>query len=198
MHPRTAELLDYCDSQILHLRSAVDAMPAERRDWRPSPTAWSTNDVIAHLTIMERRLAGVLGGALAEARARGLRAESDTSPIMPQVDLSPVLDRTTKITAPDRVDPRHTGDGFTWADFEAARNSVRALLVEHDGMALGDLSHPHPIFGPLDFYHWFAFVGAHGTRHAAQILEIANQWSLANSSGGAAATDSPAGSASAR
>jgi len=179
MHPRTTELLEYCDSQMRHLRSAVDAMPADRRDWRPSPTAWSTNDVIAHLTIMERRLAGILGAALADARAHGLRAESDTSPIMPTIELGHVLDRTTKITAPDRVDPRHTGDVVTWEDFAQARNAVRTVLIENDGLALGELTHPHPVFGPLDFYHWFAFVGAHGTRHAAQILEIANQWSLA-------------------
>jgi hypothetical protein len=198
MHSRTTELIDYCDSQMLHLRAAVDAVPADRRDWRSSPAAWSTNDVITHLTIMERRLTGILGGALTDARARGLKTESDTSPIMPSIDLSAVLDRTTKITAPDRVDPRHTGDKATWEEFESARSAVRALIVEHDGMALGELSHPHPVFGPLDFYHWFAFVAAHGTRHAAQILEIATEWSLANAAGKSGTSDSAASRASAQ
>ena len=28
------------------------------------------------------------------------------------------------------------------------------------------------VFGPLDLYTWFAFIGAHEARHAAQIREI--------------------------
>ena len=32
--------------------------------------------------------------------------------------------------------------------------------------------YPHPLFGPLSAYHWFAFIAAHEARHAAQIREI--------------------------
>jgi hypothetical protein len=35
------------------------------------------------------------------------------------------------------------------------------------------VSMPHSVFGPSSAYHWFAFVGAHEARHAAQIREIA-------------------------
>jgi hypothetical protein len=31
---------------------------------------------------------------------------------------------------------------------------------------------PHPVFGPLDGYAWFGFIGAHEARHAAQIAAM--------------------------
>jgi hypothetical protein len=46
-------------------------------------------------------------------------------------------------------------------------------LNASDRLALGTLSMPHPLFGPLSAYHWLAFVGGHEARHAAQIREIA-------------------------
>jgi hypothetical protein len=32
---------------------------------------------------------------------------------------------------------------------------------------------PHPALGDQNLYQWIAFVGAHESRHAAQIREIA-------------------------
>jgi hypothetical protein len=173
MHPRTIEILDYCDREAEQIRSALDAVPADRRDWRPSPTSWSTNDVIAHLAMMERRLAGIFGKVLDEAREAGLRTEADTSPIMPKIDVRRVIDRTTKLNAPDWVNPSVSASVLGWDDFMSSRNAIRDVLVKYDGLALGDVSYPHPILGTLDLYHWFVFIGAHGTRHALQIREIA-------------------------
>ncbi len=172
MHPRTTELLGYLDSQHEQLRTAFDAVPAEQRSRRPSDTAWSADDVIAHLVILERRVATVLGAALTEARAKGLRAEPDVSPVLPTIDIAPVLDRRTKLVAPPPIDPRTTGDKLGWSDYESARDSIKHVVIENDGLALGDVSRPHPVFGPIDLYTWFAFVAAHATRHAAQIREI--------------------------
>jgi hypothetical protein len=172
MHPRTTELLGYLDSQYESLRVTFESVPAEQRTQRPSTTAWSVDDVIAHLAILEHRLAGIFDAALIEARTQGLRTETDMSPVLPTIDVTSVLDRRHKIVAPDRVDPRHTGDHLGWSDFESARGSIKKVLLEHDGFALGEVSRPHPVFGPLNLYNWFAFVAAHGTRHAEQIREI--------------------------
>ena len=173
MHPRTNELLDYIDSQHEHLRSTYESVPADQRDRRSSPSSWSVNDVVCHLAILEARLAGVLAKLLSEARTTGLRAETDTSPLLSTIDVTPVLDRNAKITAPDRVDPTKTGDALGWSDYERAHSAMREVLVANDGFALNDVLHPHPVFGPLGGYQWFAFTGAHAARHAAQIREIA-------------------------
>jgi hypothetical protein len=41
-----------------------------------------------------------------------------------------------------------------------------------DGVALSDVSAPHPALGPLNGYQWFLFLAAHEGRHTAQIREI--------------------------
>lgn len=173
MHPRTSELLDYLDSQYEQLRLTYESIPAAQRNRRPSPTSWSPDDVVCHLAIMEARLAGILGKLLSDARAGGLRAETDPSPLLATIDVAPVLDRGTKITAPDRVDPIKTGDALDWFAYQTARAAMRDVLMANDGYALNDVTHPHPVFGPLGAYQWFAFAGAHTARHAEQIRETA-------------------------
>ncbi|MEP7310481.1 MAG: hypothetical protein ABJA98_33675 [Acidobacteriota bacterium] len=46
------------------------------------------------------------------------------------------------------------------------------VLRSCDGLALGTIRHEHPALGPISIYEWFAVVGSHEARHAAQILEI--------------------------
>jgi hypothetical protein len=50
---------------------------------------------------------------------------------------------------------------------------LRRAILTGDGLALGTLTHPHPIFGPLTLYQWIATTAGHEGRHTAQIREIA-------------------------
>jgi hypothetical protein len=54
-----------------------------------------------------------------------------------------------------------------------SRRELLSALDLADGLALGQISFPHPLIGPLDLYQWVLFVGQHEARHAAQIEEIA-------------------------
>lgn len=55
------------------------------------------------------------------------------------------------------------------------RVDVREALRAGDGLALGTRFLPHRVFGQMPLYYFFAFVGAHEARHAAQIREISEQ-----------------------
>lgn len=173
MHPRTIELCNYLAVQHSNLRAAFDAIPPERRSRRPSPDQWSPADVIGHLAILESRVADIFSTLISEARARGLRAEPDTSPVLPTIDVTRVLDRSTKFVAPDRVDPRKTPTCLAWSDYERAHDQLTAIVRQTDGLALADVMYPHPIFGSLNLYEWIAFTGAHAARHTEQIRESA-------------------------
>ena len=75
------------------------------------------------------------------------------------------------------------GGGVGGAGGIASRVNL-AAIARGDGLALSQVEHPHPIFGPLNLYQWVAFVGAHEARHAAQIREVGAQlagssWSVA-------------------
>jgi hypothetical protein len=173
MHPRTDELLQYLDAQRAVLRAAFDAVPTDLRDKEPAPGRWSPNAIVEHLAIVDGRVAGLLSARIAEGRAAGsLGPDPSTDPILPTVDVSSILDRTTRVTAPEPIRPTTALDAdAAWAALEQATTAVRASVMEGDGLALDTIMHPHPRFGPISLYHWIVVVGAHEARHAAQIRE---------------------------
>jgi hypothetical protein len=78
--------------------------------------------------------------------------------------------RGVKLEAPERIRP---GDAPVLSDAlsrlrdsRAALHALRPALERADGHAL---LFPHPTWGPLNLYQWLLFVGAHESRHRAQI-----------------------------
>jgi len=171
MHPRTLELLDYLDAQRAALRAAFDAVPADARDRPPAPGQWSAAAVVEHLAIVDARIAKVLAKRIVEGRAAGVGPETSTDSVLPTIDTAMVLNRATRVTAPQVLHPTGLDANAAWAALERATVDVRASVAEGDGLALSTITHPHPLFGPLSLYYWIAFVGAHEARHAAQIRE---------------------------
>jgi uncharacterized damage-inducible protein DinB len=173
MHPRLAELERHLDATREQLRAAIASVPPERRATVPPHGGWSANGVLEHLVIVESSITKLLSAKIAEARAAGVGMETDESPILASLRTERVLDRSVKIEAPERIQPKQTRDyEAAWADLEAARARFKEFLTEADGFAFREISHPHPLFGSLDGYSWIAFLGSHEARHAAQIREI--------------------------
>ncbi|HEX3556309.1 MAG TPA: DinB family protein [Thermoanaerobaculia bacterium] len=173
MHPRTEELLHYLDTQRAVLRAAVDSVPAERREVPPEPGRWSVAGVLEHLSQVETSLTRLFNSRLSEAKARGLGPETETTPILGALGMERVVDRSQRFSTSQAAQPQAGLDAEkAWAALEAAGAAFREALLAGDGLALGELVHPHVLLGPFNFYQWAAFVGAHEARHAAQIREI--------------------------
>jgi hypothetical protein len=173
MHPRTEELLQHLDTQHRRLRSAVDSVPREQRERKPTPERWSVAEVLEHLSIVERRIDRLFQSKLAEARAKGIGAERDQTPIVGTIDMDRLLDRSRKITAGEAALP--TGklpSDDAWAALEQSREALCRTVRGCDGLAIGEIVHPHPVLGPINLYQWIAFVGGHEARHTAQIIEL--------------------------
>ncbi len=176
VHPRTAELLQYLDTQREALRAAVERIPASQREQPPAPGRWSVAEILEHLSLVEASITRLFTVRLAEARERRLGAETETTPILASLDLARLVDRSYTVTASEAAQPRGGLDAAAaWAALEAARQAFREAILSGDGLALGEVVHPrpHPVFGVLNLYQWMAFVGGHEARHTAQILEIA-------------------------
>jgi hypothetical protein len=176
VHPRTAELLQYLDIQREALRAAVERIPASQREQSPAPGRWSVAEILEHLSLVETSLTRLFTVRLAEARARGLGAETETTPVLASLDLARLVDRSYSVTASEAAQPRGgLGAAAAWSALEAARQAFREAILSGEGLALGEVVHPrpHPVFGVLNLYQWVAFVGGHEARHTAQILEIA-------------------------
>ncbi|HEY4304024.1 MAG TPA: DinB family protein [Gemmatimonadaceae bacterium] len=173
MHPRCQEIADHLDHHRAELHAAVASIPPERHAIAPADGQWSVLAVLEHLVIVEGRVGKMLEKQILDAKAAGAQAETDATPILPQLKMAMFTDRTRKIKGSDAVQPR-LGPRLDelWQSMDTSRASIKRLLVVADGMRLGNLTMPHPTFGPLDLYTWFAFIGAHEARHAAQIREI--------------------------
>jgi hypothetical protein len=175
MNPRIDELIAYLDRERADLDRAIASVPPDRHTQRPSPDAYSVAEVVNHLAITDGRIAALLTKVTGEATGHGAAPDSETSPILPGIKVSHILDRTTKIRNP-RGDPApdcNVRDGLVALD--AARNSLKALLRQPHLPNLSGVTAPHPAFGPLTGYEWVAFMAAHTHRHADQIREIGSQ-----------------------
>jgi len=148
------------------------------RDREPAPGRWSVAGTIEHVAIVENRVAHRLSTQIAEARGKGLGPELDRSPVIPTLPIAPLFNRTTKLTAPNAVQPTGVSAAVAWENLEDADQRIRDVLIESDNLALGTLTMAHPAFGHQSFYYWFAFIGAHKARHAAQIEEIKQELAI--------------------
>jgi uncharacterized damage-inducible protein DinB len=173
VHPRTAAILDHLDNARRELRAAVDAHPADKLGVAPAPGQWSVLAVLEHMVLVETRLTAMLGQKIAEARAAGIGRETATAAIVPHASESRALDRTKKIVASDAIQPKTIRElPQILAALDETRAALRHVVTSADGLALGEIQFPHPVFGPMDGYGWFRFIGLHEMRHTDQIREI--------------------------
>jgi hypothetical protein len=175
MHPRTIELLRHLDAHRATLRAAFDAMPEALRMTPPAPGRWSAAQVLEHLATVEAQVAALLKRGLRAALANGpVPPDPDHSPVLPTIDAALLLDRERKVAAPAAAQPNQgLGPDDAWRALAASRTSAREVLLAADGLATHSIRAPHPALGELTFHQWFAFLGYHEARHAAQIRATA-------------------------
>jgi hypothetical protein len=174
MHPRVTEVLAYLDDQRAGLIAVVETVPPALASRQPSPGRWSAAQVVSHLAIVESGIAGLFRQRVGDARAAGLGPERDMSPILPTVDLERLVDRERALAAGQRSLPPETPNiDDELATLTRTREILRHAVVRADGLALGEVSAPHPFLGSLNLYQWLIFLGGHEARHTAQIREVA-------------------------
>lgn len=167
MHPRIAELLAYAQLQRLALFAAVSLIPEPLRDRRVDAATWSAAEVLEHLHRVESGIAKLLTRSLERAKAAGPEPENGVGSVMASLDALRLTDRSRRVRAPDPVMPRGeltAAQGM--AALTESRQALVAALREADGLALGRITQPHPLIGPLNLYQWVLFVGQHEARHA--------------------------------
>jgi hypothetical protein len=174
VHPRLLELVGYAEIQRAALIAAVGLVPEPVRERRVSGEGWSTAEILEHLHRVERGVVRLLRHTLAGAKAGGIGPERESTSMLGSLDAFQLTRRGRPISAPEPVQPRGelTASQALAALAESRRELLSALDLA-DGLALGQISFPHPLIGPLDLYQWVLFVGQHEARHAAQIEEIA-------------------------
>jgi uncharacterized damage-inducible protein DinB len=173
MHPRIREVMDYLGDRRIELRRAVGDVPVALRNRRPAPERWSVVEVLEHVALVEERIVQLFTAQLADARAKGLGPERDSSPVLPTFNTSQLADRTRRLVATEAAQPRGAVDvGWAWERLERAREATHDALRSADGLALAEVVAPNPVLGALNLYQWILFIGGHEARHTGQIREI--------------------------
>lgn len=172
MHPRLSELLDYLDTQRTYVLGAASAIPPERWTVRPAPDRWSITEVYWHLQRVETGVAKLIRKRATEARAQGHPMEDAEDSQLGALDGRSITDRSRRLQAPPQITPTEmpTPESVQ-QQLNESREMLRAAVAEADGLALGSITHPHPVLGEIDLYQWILFVGQHEQRHAEQITE---------------------------
>jgi cysteine synthase A len=177
----TEELLLHLDRTRAALREAVDSIPAVHRERRPSPDRWSVAEVLEHLAIVERRIAGRLADGLNKANSDKASAShgenpgaaASSGPVVDPAQLARFADRRQRFKTSEASEPKSgITAGEAWTALDAVRADVIRLVRESDAFPLADPIAPHPVFGPWTFRQWVVFAGGHDARHADQIREM--------------------------
>ena len=175
MHPRLAELIEYAGRQRAELLAAVDDVPPGARDVTLEVSAWSVAQILEHLYRVESGIARLLKRSVERARAEGAPPEQEDGSLLSSLDAFRLPERSYAVAAPEPVLPR--GDLTAAAALAALAESRGALMDAASaatGLALGTITYPHPLMGPLTLYQWILFVGQHELRHARQIRSISD------------------------
>ena len=163
-----AEIYEDLDDTRARLVDAVESLTDEEQGFRPSPERWTAAEIIEHLSIVERRVARVLGVMLSKLEPEAARAEGSK---FEPVTLAEFVERsrTEKYQAPDEIRPKGAPLRDSLAHLRDSRDSLRSLRERVERVDGTRARFPHPVWGPLDLYQWLAFVGAHEQRHLSQL-----------------------------
>lgn len=170
MHPRLEELAACLHDRRATLLRTLDGAPVDLRERSPADGVWSVAGIVEHLSRVERGMAGLIARRSAEARDRGL-AETESGSVLGTLDARLVTDRRHRVEAPPRVRPEGLSFAAALAALAASRTELLAVLAAADGVALAQITHPHPALGELNLYQWILFLANHEARHTQQIEE---------------------------
>ena len=173
MHQNVLEVLTELDQARGVLRDAVAAVPESSRAARPGEGRWSVNEILEHLSMVERRFTGLLALRIREAKEAGLGVEHNPRDPLPLDLRTRFADRANRRNAPEAVIPSGALDfNSAWRAVEEARAELCELLRGNEGLALGTVVHHHPVFGTLNVYQFAELIAHHERRHAKQITGI--------------------------
>jgi hypothetical protein len=169
-----AEIFEAIDETRSRLYERVEGLPASQESFRPSTDAWTVAEIVEHLTIFEERMCRLFTMMV----KKGESAEDAPSSVgqgFRPFSLDDFVERSLKekYTAPETVRPSgSTPLKDSLARMRRSRAELHELRPKLEAIDLSGVTYPHPVFGPLDLYHWLAFIGAHEDRHLRQIESV--------------------------
>ncbi|MGZ5381662.1 MAG: DinB family protein, partial [Thermoanaerobaculia bacterium] len=82
MHPRLAEIAATLDETRAAVVRAVAPLSAEDAARRPGPEAWSVDEILTHLSLVEPGVAKRIAKSVGKAKGEGLERETSVSSVL--------------------------------------------------------------------------------------------------------------------
>lgn len=170
MHPRLAEIAEFLEETRAAVVRAVEHLSPEDAARRPGPEAWSVDEILTHLSLVEPGVAKRIAKSVRLAREAGLARETSDASVLGSLDGAAFEILRVKQVAPEFVEPKTVLSlPEALGALAHSRESLRHAMGEVDGWALETVVAPHPRLGTIDMYQWLVFLGAHERRHLAQL-----------------------------
>ena len=170
MQKRLAEIVDYIEVARGRLLAASQGVNPSFAEIRSRKGSWCVAEILMHLAMTEELVAKIISRSVSLGREQGVGPEKSDESLLTSLDALSVADSEKPLTAPERISPpRDTTMEQALGALETSRRKLREALRDADGMNLGALTRPHPVFGELNIYQWALFVGKHDERHTHQI-----------------------------
>src|SRR5271169_6093412 len=101
MHPRMAEIAEYLDETRAAVLRTVASLTPEVAARRPSPEAWSVDEILTHLSLVEPGVARRIAKSVGKAKGEGLERETSVASVLGSLD-GPALEKLNeKQVAPE-------------------------------------------------------------------------------------------------
>ncbi len=147
------------------LVNEIELLSNQEFNKKYDPSKWSIAQVCHHLVLTENIFTKVIGNGL--QKSDNDRAE--------RKNISLILDRTKKRSAPEIVEPN--SEPMEVQQVVDLLNHSRTKLLDllntvEDESKLAEKSAKHPVFGELSLAQWIEFIYLHEQRHIEQIKEI--------------------------
>ena len=164
---RLDSTLEFLAKSRARFIAAAERIPDSRWFESPAEGVWSASEVVGHVAVIE------------ETIIAGCRKALDKPPysvsLLKKIHLPFVLAlwRGRKIRATIATPPERIGDrGAAYQTIALARQASLTFIEEHRDRDLSAYRFPHPIFGSLNLYDWYRFIGYHELRHRKQLREL--------------------------
>lgn len=130
----------------------------------PNPAGWSILHVLEHLHIAERNSTAAIAEML----------QANTVGDLPPADLSVEIDRTHKLQAPERSQPKGTFRSLpeARAALDASRVALHWTIATAQPGDLDTHARHHALVGMATARDWYDLVALHEWRHLAQIQDL--------------------------
>lgn len=170
MQQRLVDLLAYLDSTRERLLATVGDLNPSFAGVRSRGDCWSADEVLAHLALVEERIARLVGEGVEWAKANGIGPETSDDSVMSSLDQFSFPDPTEKRTASVATTPTEDKPvNESIASLVAWRAQLKAALLAGQGFDLTQVTKPHPAAGTMNMYQWALFAAHHEERHRKQI-----------------------------